>query len=56
MQNEIAHWVLPDGRCVSWSVAELAEKRPDELIDLKAKGYIDEAQFESLRAGLVWGG
>ena len=37
MQNEIAHWVLPDGRCVAWTVAELAEKRPDELIDPKAK-------------------
>ncbi len=37
MQNEVAHRVLPDGRCVSWSVAELAQKRPDDLIDPKAK-------------------
>ncbi len=37
VQSEITHWVLPDGRCVSWSVADLALKRPDELIDPKAK-------------------
>ena len=27
----IRYWVLPDGRAVLWSVAELAEKRDDEL-------------------------
>jgi len=37
VQDEVAHWVLPDGRCVAWTVAELAGKRPDELLDPKAK-------------------
>ena len=27
------YWILPDGRCVCWSVAELAEKKQDELLD-----------------------
>ena len=33
MQKEPVYWVLPDGRCVCWSVAELAEKKQDELLD-----------------------
>ena len=37
VQSEIAHWVLPDGRCVAWTVAELARKKADELVDLKAR-------------------
>ena len=27
------YWILPDGRCVCWSVAELADKKQDELLD-----------------------
>ena len=37
VQRETAHWVLPDGRCVAWTVLELAEKRPDELEDPTAR-------------------
>ena len=36
LQNEPVCWVLPDGRCVRWSVAELAEKKEDELLDTNA--------------------
>ena len=58
------YWVLPDGRCVCWSVAELAEKKQDELLDgnaLKAYetignqldfhplGMLDDETFESYR-------
>ena len=31
------YWILPDGRCVCWSVAELAEKKQDELLDSNAR-------------------
>jgi len=37
VQKEVVQWVLPDGRCVAWTVAELAQKRPDELTDPKAR-------------------
>ena len=37
VQNEIVNWLLPDGRCMAWTVAELAQKRPDELIDPSAR-------------------
>ena len=58
------YWILPDGRCVCWSVAELAEKKQDELLDgnaLKAYetignqldfhplGMLDDETFESYR-------
>ena len=33
LQKEPVYWILPDGRCVCWSVAELAEKKQDELLD-----------------------
>ena len=36
MQTEPVYWILTDGRCVCWSVAELAEKKPDELLDSNA--------------------
>ena len=33
LQDEPCYWILPrDGRCVSWSVCELASKRLDELL------------------------
>ena len=37
VQHETAHWVLPDGRCVAWTAAELAEKKLDELVDPTAR-------------------
>ena len=58
------YWILPDGRCVCWSVAELAEKKQDEVLDgnaLKAYetignqldfhplGMLDDETFESYR-------
>ena len=64
LQTEPVYWVLPDGRCVCWSAAELAEKKEDELLDgnaLKAYetigkqldfhplGMLDDESFESYR-------
>ena len=43
LQTEPVYWILTDGRCVCWSVAELAEKKQDELLDsntLQACEYI----------------
>ena len=37
IQHESCHWILPDGRCVAWSVAELSEKKLDELLDPNAR-------------------
>ena len=37
IQHEPAFWILTDGRCVAWTVAELADKRPDELVDKNAR-------------------
>ena len=34
------HWVLPDGRCISWSVRKLASAREDELVDVSAETCI----------------
>jgi len=31
-QHEEVYWVLPDGRAVCWSLLELVNKKPDELI------------------------
>ena len=36
VQHETAHWILPDGRCVAWTVAELAQRKLDELLDPNA--------------------
>ena len=64
VQNEIVHWLLPDGRCMAWTVAELAQKRPDELIDPNAReayftvgkelgylplGMLPDEEFETYR-------
>ena len=64
LQKEPVYWVLPDGRCVCWCVAELAEKKQDELLDgnaLKAYetignqldfhplGMLDDETFEAYR-------
>jgi len=32
-QHEPVYWVLPDGRAVCWSLVELVNKKPDELIE-----------------------
>ena len=45
VQNKIVNWVLPDGRCMAWTVAELAHKRADELVDPSAR----EAYFAVIR-------
>ena len=37
VQKELRYWVLSDGRCVAWSVTELAEKHDDELVDPNAR-------------------
>ena len=40
LQKEPVYWILPDGRCICWSVAELAEKKQDELLESNAmKAY-----------------
>ena len=64
LQKEPVYWILPDGRCVCWSVAELAEKKQDELLEsnaLKAYetignqldfhplGMLDDETFEAYR-------
>ena len=36
-QDAPVHWVLPDGRCISWSVRYLATAREDELVHVSAK-------------------
>ena len=33
----LRYWVLKDGRAVNWSVKELAEKKPDELVAANAQ-------------------
>ena len=30
--NEKLYWAMPDGRIVCWSVVELSQKHPDELV------------------------
>ena len=37
VQREPVHWILPDGRSVVWTVAELAQKKADELVDPDAR-------------------
>ena len=37
MEGSVSHWVLEDGRCENWTVAELAEKKLDELVDPMAR-------------------
>ena len=37
VQHENVYWVLEDGRCENWTVAELAEKKLDELVDPMAR-------------------
>jgi hypothetical protein len=64
LPKEPVYWILPDGRCVCWSVAELAEKKQDELLEsnaLKAYetignqldfhplGMLDDETFEAYR-------
>ena len=37
VQHEPVHWILPDGRSVVWTVAELAQAKNDELVDPGAR-------------------
>ena len=37
VQHEPVHWILPDGRSVVWTVAELAQAKSDELVDPDAR-------------------
>jgi len=42
---DLRYWVLPDGRAVSWSVVELAEKKDDELVTPNAfEAYVAMGQ------------
>ena len=48
----LRYWVLQDGRAVNWSVKELANKKPDEIVAPNAREAYhlvgEELQYEPL--------
>ena len=48
----LRYWVLQDGRAVNWSVKELADKKPDELVAPNTREAYhlvgEELQYEPL--------